>query len=89
MKKVACSQDDCASSLTTRSLGLSSAITLTARGCEFGIVDAELASAAELMRRAFADHASPSTTRGLRGARSYRGVRHAFLHHQRFLARRP
>ena len=50
MRKVARFQCDCASCLTTLSLGVSSAITLTARGFEFGALMRNLASAAELIR---------------------------------------
>src|SRR5215217_9015757 len=50
VKNVAAAHEDCARSLTTCSLGLSSAMTLTARGFEFGSLMRNLASAAELIR---------------------------------------
>src|SRR5258708_14250442 len=50
VRKLARCHGDCASSLTMRSLWASSAITLTARGCEFGRSMRNFASAAELIR---------------------------------------
>src|ERR1700722_10794167 len=50
VRKLARCQGERASSLTTRSLGASSAITLTVRGREFGALMRNLASAAELIR---------------------------------------
>src|SRR5580692_6896839 len=50
VRNVAACHCDCARSLTMCSLWLSSAITLTARGFEFGRLMRNLASAAELIR---------------------------------------
>ena len=50
VRNVARCHGEAANSLTMRSLGASSAITLTARACEFGRSMRNFASAAELIR---------------------------------------
>src|SRR5215210_8744923 len=82
VKNVAARHCDCASSLTTSSLGLSRAMTFTTRACEFGSLIRNLASAAELMR---ALSLITRLSRHRRRPELHRCVRHAFLDNQRFL----